>query len=407
VRHLGWLARGQALLAGLGLALAVGGSAVVPVVDSVPVALAAEAAPALRTPATLDSAWVRTTKEAALWSGADDRATEFTKIPAGVTLQVLEMGDRRAFVYFAGDGKAKKPGEAWIDRADLAAASWPQWLRARRNAEIRPEPIPNGPGTMAVARGTYVETTGEARGRWARVFYLGDGRLGEPIEGWIDSREFAIPATDQAALSSYLLTRGMLAARQPDVWVRVPYRSQLDGTEYALANCGPSAVGMVLETFGQVYGSGMLRSAAMALQASDDCDECGVFIQNLAALAQARGVTVTGLRKDDGPIVPITDVDPAEDAKLRAWTLDDIRAELRAGRVVIPQIKFRFLPGRANSGYYGDHYVVITGTIGDRFIINDPIDSDGRGYARLISAESLERGMALASVPKAAFAVGK
>ncbi len=62
------------------------------------------------------------------------------------------------------------------------------------------------------------------------------------------------------------------------------------------------------------------------------------------------------------------------------------------------------LPGRANSGYGGDHFVVVTGMIGDRFIINDPVDSDGRGYARLISADALERGMALASVPKVAFA---
>ena len=163
---------------------------------------------------------------------------------------------------------------------------------------------------------------------------------------------------------------------------------------------------MALEAFGQVYGSGTLRTAAMRLQETDDCDGCGVFIQNLASLADGRGVKVFGLRKDDSPIRPITEVDQDDNDNLRRWSLDDIRAEPRAGHVVIPQIKSRFLPGRASSAYGGDHFVVVTGTIGDRFIINDPVDSDGRGYARLISADALERGMALASVPNVAFAAG-
>ena len=316
------------------------------------------------------------------------------------------MTGQRAFVYFAGDKQGHPAGEAWVNHADLATASWPQWLLARRNAEIRPEPTPAGPGTISLARGTYIETTGETKGRWARVFYLGDGRLKAPVEGWIDSSDFVLPSIDQTTLTSYLVSKGLLAARTPDVWTQAPYRSQLDGTDYALANCGPSSVGMALEAFGQVYGSGMLRSAAMTLQDTVDCDECGVFIQNLAAIAQARGVNVVGMRKDGDLVRPITETGQDDNDNLRRWSLDDIRAEPRGGRVVIPQIKYRFLPGRANSGYGGDHFVVITGMIGDRFIINDPVDSDGRRYARLISADALERGMALASVPNVAFAAG-
>jgi len=367
----------------------------------------ATASPAASSPSTPSAAWVRTTKDTPLWSGPDDKAKEFSKIAAGTTLQVIEQGGQRAFVYFGGDKQGHPAGDVWVSRADLAPAPWPQWLRARRNAEIRPEPTPAGPGTMALAKGTYIETTGETDGRWARVFFLGDGRLRDPIEGWIDSADFALPTVEQSALSGYLVSKGLLTSRSPDIWLRVPYRSQLDGAEYATANCGPVVVGMTLEAFGQVYGSGMLRSAAMSLQDTVDCDDCGVFIQNLAAMTQARGVQIFGFRKDGAPAKPITAAGMDDDENLRHWTFDDVRAELKAGRVVIPQIKFRFLPGRANAPYGGDHFVVITGILGDRFIINDPVDSDGRGYARLISAESLEKGMALASVPNVAFAVGR
>jgi hypothetical protein len=77
--------------------------------------------------------------------------------------------------------------------------------------------------------------------------------------------------------------------------------------------------------------------------------------------------------------------------------------------VVIPQVQFNKLPGRLKSPYGGDHYVVIVGIEGNSFIYNDPIDSDGRGYGRLITAEQLEKAMTNAhgEFSKAAFAVGK
>ena len=403
MRHQAWLASGRTVLAGLGSALILIAAALGP---------ASAPSHAAQSPASSQSdspapAWVRTTKETGLWSGPDDRATEFGKVRSGTTLQVLEPGTRRAFVYFAGDTHHRPAGEVWVDRADLARASLPQWLRARRGAEIRPEPSPAGPGTVAIAAGTYVETTGDTNGRWARVFYLGDGRLDGAIEGWVDGADFVLPPVDQTALTGYLLSKGALSTREPDVWLRVPYRTQLDGTDYAAANCGPTSVGMALEAFGQVYGQPLLRATAMQLQDSVGCDECGVFVQNLATLVQQRGVQVVGLRTDGSPPRPVTDVDRADEATLRRWTLDDVRAELRNGRVVLPQVKYRALPGRADSAYWGDHFVVITGMIGDRFIYNDPIDSDGRGYARLIPAGTLERAMSLASVPKAAFAAGR
>ena len=77
--------------------------------------------------------------------------------------------------------------------------------------------------------------------------------------------------------------------------------------------------------------------------------------------------------------------------------------------MVIPQVKFRLLPGRSKSSYWGDHYIVIVGLAGGDFIYNDPVDSDGRGYGRLITAEQLEQAMdgANGEFARAAFAVGR
>ena len=97
-----------------------------------------------------------------------------------------------------------------------------------------------------------------------------------------------------------------------------------------------------------------------------------------------------------------------EDA-FHKWPLDEIRQQIREQRVVIPQVKFRNLPGRAKTPYGGDHYIVLVGIEGGNFIYNDPIDSDGRGYGRLITAEQLEAAMSNANgeFSRTAFAVGK
>jgi hypothetical protein len=55
------------------------------------------------------------------------------------------------------------------------------------------------------------------------------------------------------------------------------------------------------------------------------------------------------------------------------------------------------LPGREDSGYYGDHYIIITGLLGDNFLYNDPIGGsaahEGPGYDRLMSSTQLRRAM--------------
>jgi hypothetical protein len=302
----------------------------------------------------------------------------------------------RAYVYFPGDAKGHKAGEVWIDKADLQDTPWPRWARARRATSLRTEPDLAAEEILPLARGSYIETIGDFQGRWARVFFLTDRQPGEWVVGFVDGLDLMLPRGDQAEMSEYMLTRARLLSGAPEVWLNVPYRSQLDGSSFAAANCGPTSVAMALDAVGARRDSlEGLRVSALQLQGLNGrCDDCGTFIGHLAKIAEARGAATYGLNEGDG---------------LHAWTLDDVRAQVKQERVVIPQVRFDRLPGRSRSGYSGDHYVVIVGLSGQNFIYNDPVDSDGRGYGRLIAASQLEAAMSGAhgEFSRAAFAVGK
>ena len=359
------------------------------------VAVAAESA---ETAAAIEPTafWAKTKKETAIWSGWDKNAVEFAKIAPDLTVQVFEYRGPRALVYFSGDSKGHKPGEVWIDRADLTDMPWPRWARAKRLTALRSFPEAESETMLQLTRGSYVETTGETLGRWAQAFYLTDRTPGEWAVGWVDGLDLVLPRGEQTEISSYMLTRTALLTASPELWLTVPYRTQLDGSSYAEANCGPASVAMALEAIGKRDTLANLRTSALKLQdLNGNCDDCGTFIQHLANVAEMRGASTYKLRDD-----PQT---------FHRWTLDEVREQLRLQRVVIPQVKFRLLPGRSKSSYWGDHYIVIVGLAGNSFIYNDPIDTDGRGYGRVISAEALEAAMAGAhgEFSRSAFAVGR
>ena len=54
-------------------------------------------------------------------------------------------------------------------------------------------------------------------------------------------------------------------------------------------------------------------------------------------------------------------------------------------------------PGREDSQYYGDHYVIITGLMGNDFLYNDPIGgrvaNESPGYDRMMTAGQLQAAM--------------
>src|SRR5207253_414784 len=84
-------------------------------------------------------AWAVSTRETGLWSGPS-QATPFTTIPAGATVRAMDRQESRFRVSSPGDRTGRKPGEAWMDAADLTAAAWPRWIRLRRPASIVTKP---------------------------------------------------------------------------------------------------------------------------------------------------------------------------------------------------------------------------------------------------------------------------
>ena len=157
----------------------------------------------------------------------------------------------------------------------------------------------------------------------------------------------------------------------------VPYRSQLDGMPWAGANCGPTSLGMGLESLGIKVSSTELRRQTLNAQGMWG-NNVGTLMDALAKVATSNGARPVGLY--DGN-------------RLAKWSTKDLREQLQAGRPVIVQVRYRALPGRAGVPYFNDHYVILTGTSGESFLYNDPIDSDGPGANRLMSAAQLEATM--------------
>jgi hypothetical protein len=117
----------------------------------------------------------------------------------------------------------------------------------------------------------------------------------------------------------------------------------------------------------------------------------GTTLESLRSVAEAHGLVGLGLH---------------ENGRYRRWTLEDVRRHVRAGQPVIPQLRYRMMPGRGWTWTSTDHYVVISGIVGDDFIIDDPIPDGGKGE-RLISAEALDRAWRSSDFPYAGFAIAR
>ena len=195
-----------------------------------------------------------------------------------------------------------------------------------------------------------------------------------------------------------LLAGALLFTDLPDAAtiLNVPFRTQLDGSRYARANCGPTALSMVLAYYGVDASLWDLRVRSMQAQhswVSDDggySDAYGVFVYNLAAVAEDMGVHVSGLWR-------------REAARLDAlceWRASDLRNEIAAGHPVIVQVAYRALPRHTGSWVPDDHYLVVHGLVGDDFVYSDPLGAP----RELISEPALMAAMAAASSPRVGFA---
>jgi uncharacterized protein YvpB len=198
-----------------------------------------------------------------------------------------------------------------------------------------------------------------------------------------------------------LLVAALLGQAQEEHVLRVPYRSQLDGSAYQAANCGPTALAMVLGYYGVDAAPGDLRVRAMQAQHSwidDDGgyrDWYGVFVYNLASVAEAYGLHADGLWLREGNKID----------RLREWTAADVRREINAGRPVIVEVRYRALPRNVSTRVDDDHYIVVHGLRGQDFVYSDPLGRDGVGPEETISEHGLLRAMAEAETPSVGFAL--
>jgi hypothetical protein len=169
----------------------------------------------------------------------------------------------------------------------------------------------------------------------------------------------------------------------------VPFRTQLDGSRFAGANCGPASLGMILEAFGISKPTDELRYRSHTYQGTWG-SMTGTALQHLARVAEDFGVPTRGLYDGWG---------------FRRWSIAELREEVQQGHPVMILTKYRLLPGHEGSRATDDHYIVLWDVDGDDFIYNDPAFTRARdGYARRISASQLERATRSAVIPGQAVA---
>lgn len=249
------------------------------------------------------------------------------------------------------------------------------WLSAAHLTNLYKAAEPGSTNLHQLPGGARLERlNGFSRGR-IQVRDPGDGRSRQAMTGWVDAFDVEVgraPATRQLP-QAYPTDTAM------DIFhVFAPYRSQLDGSAYQEANCGPTAVGMALDAFGVSVPPRQLRAEALDAQHMFG-NGVGTLITALAQVVEENGLSAMNLHEASGA--------------LRRWSLDDVRAQVQQGHPVIVQVRYRSLPGRGGAYYFGDHYILVTGVAGDGFLYNDPIDIDGIGWDRIISGATLRTAM--------------
>lgn len=177
-------------------------------------------------------------------------------------------------------------------------------------------------------------------------------------------------------------------ATETSLLLAVPFRTQIDGTAYSLVNCGPASLAMVLAAFGLDVDPPSLRDYLNSLIGNYDT-EMGTSLYVLGRIAREAGLSTFGTSSG-----------------FENWTIDDIREQIRAGHPVITLTKYRFLPGRFGSTTDFDHYIVITGMVGEDFVYNDGAYSTEYGYNLVITPSQLKQAWASSSNPRHAMAVG-
>ncbi len=319
--------------------------------------------------------WATAREEMTLVKDPSGEAREAAVLPSGSYVKVLRMQADWVEVAYGGEHDVGAPTIGWGKRASLEPMSGsPRWVKAYEETKVWPSADATTPKVASLPRWSWIELTGaEQAGRFA-VRYPGDGRRVAPGTGWVDASAIVpVHAPDAAEIPwGYPATTAADAVR-----IDVPYRTQLDDTPWASANCGPTALTMGLEYLGKSLSSGQVRRVALDAQGIRGND-VGTYIWALAAAADRLEARALDLYEDRGQ---------------HRWSTDDVRRHVENGEPVILQVAYRALPGRENALYGGDHYIIVTGLVDDGFLYNDPVDSDGIGYDRVMTAAQLDQAM--------------
>lgn len=173
----------------------------------------------------------------------------------------------------------------------------------------------------------------------------------------------------------------------------VPHRTQKDGGRWEISNCGPAILGMVLDTFGVVgQATDDLRFRSHTYQGTVGM-RTGTALEHIAHVAEDFGLPTFGLHAGPG--------------QFRTWSADDVRAQLRQGRPVMPLVRLNLLPGYEDKGSRWGHYILVTGLTEDGFYYSDPLKTDpADGSTRTVSAAQLDRAMRQSHIPGQAVAFG-
>ena len=258
---------------------------------------------------------------------------------------------------------------------ELQAVLDATWQKTTTDTQLFSAAEPAARPLGRLPAGVRLERTGGLAGQRLPVRDPGDGQARLAMSGWVDAPALA----PSAPPSPRELPRAYPDNTRMDIpQVFAAYRSQLDGSAYASANCGPTTLSMALAAFGIDASPATLRPPVLNAQRLWGND-VGSLITALAEVAEGYGVRPVGLRDDGGGI--------------RRWGLDDLRSQLREKRPIVVQVSFRRLPGRESAAFYGDHYILLTGLVDDGFLYNDSINSDGLGWDRVISGTRLYEAM--------------
>jgi LysM repeat protein len=281
-------------------------------------------------------------------------------------------------------------GEAVALPENIDALLAAGWLRTEQPMPLYKTVDRSSSVLHPLPAGARLERLSGPRGSRLQVRDPGDGKTRQAMTGWVEAAGLA----PSSAPGSRELPLAYPADTDMDIaHVFAPYRSQMDGSPYAAANCGPTAVGMAMEAFGVSLPPRQVRAAALDAQHIYG-NGVGTLITALAAVAQQQGLSVVGLYDGGG---------------VHRWSLDDLRAQVQQGHPVVVQVRYRSLPGRGGAYYFGDHYILVTGVVNAGFLYNDPLDIDGLGWDRVISADRLRTAMNASDqrYAYAAFGVGR